>query len=622
MGDRQYAKRMGRRLGVRRLDARRLDARRLDVGRPGVRRLGVALLAAAVIAGAYLAGATAASAAGPVMAAIKSIPDEGLYSESFTLDRPAEVEIEAVSAGSKDDGFLFSYPWLLDLDTRRVVWRMEIDDAEKARRDNLGVRTKFTLPAGNYGLYFTAHGGPYPLKKKIKFLKLFELGQVDVRGGVMVPWDRYGDPDDWFVSVRAAMDDFPLTAFRSPARPGDDAEILAFERVPSNSFLRAELELRQDARLRILAVGEYWAREQAFADGAWIETLDGCGRLWEMTLTNTEPAGGAKKNRIFDNEVTLKAGRYLVCYATDDTHAYGRWNMHPPFDPESWGIRLIPAEPLPADAFTVRVDPPEENRFVVIERVGDAEFRRVGFTVTGHVDVCVRGLGEWSFSDDHGLDYGWIENAVTLEELWSMRYERGVYAGGEARNRLVQESLRLAPGDYYLCYVSDYAHSFDGWAKEAPFDAAGWGIALRGIGQDFSPDSVRRFGPGDGPVTLIQLAALKDDAHRRVEFSVKEPTPVRIIALGEGTGGRMHDYGWLERTDTGEMVWKMTYQDTWHAGGAKKNRRAEQTLTLRPGAYALQFETDGSHSFGDWNAAEPDEGHLWGVSLLELVERP
>ncbi len=600
-----------------------MGSSRIRVPDRRVKRGGIVTLAALAALVAMLAGGVdSAAAKGPVIAAIKSIPGEGLYRESFTLDRDTEVDIEAVAAGSQEDGFLFSYPWLIDLDTRRVVWEMTIEEVESLRGDNVEARRRMRLPAGNYALYFSAHGGSFPLKKKIKFLKLFELGRVDIRGGVMVPWDRYGDHKEWRVSIRAADATFPPTAFCSPARPVESNEILSFRRVPSNQLLQAELVLQQDARLRILATGEYWAREQAFADGAWIEDRDGCGRIWEMTLTNTEPAGGAKKNRVFDSEVTLKAGRYLVCYATDETHAYDRWNMQPPYDPESWGISLTPVQPLPASAVAVRLDPPDENRFLAIERVGDAEFHRVGFSVRQPMDICVSAQGEWSFNESEGLDYGWIEDAVSLETLWSMRYERGVYAGGEARNRRVQEQLRLSPGDYYLCYVSDYAHSADGWSKEAPYDPAAWGISLRGMGEDFSPESVRRLGPGEGPVTLIQLAPLGDSASRRVAFSVKEPTAVQIIALGEGSAGKMHDFGWLERSDTGQKVWEMLYEDTRHAGGAKKNRRAERLMILEPGEYSLCYQTDGSHSFGDWNADAPHESHLWGVTLLERVGRP
>lgn len=570
---------------------------------------------------AFLAGAGAAHAKGPVLAAIKDIPDQGLYRETFSLDFPTTVEIEAVSAGAPDEKLLFSYPWLLDLNGRQVIWQMDLEDVEPTRDDNVEGNVQLTLPAGDYALYFSAHGGPYPLKKKIKFLKLFELGSVDVHGGVMVPWDRYGRPRDWRVVVRAVDEQFPLNSLHRPARQINMGEILAFRRVPSHQLRRAELTVREDVRLRILGVGEYWAREQAFSDGAWIEQLDGCGRIWEMTLTNTKLAGGAKKNRLFDSEVTLRPGRYLVCYATDATHAYDQWNMHPPFDPESWGLTISPARPIAEDAIEVRLDPPDANVFAVLDRMGDSDFDRLGFRALDGIDVCVQGLGEWSFSDGRALDYGWIEDARTLEEVWSMRFERGVYGGGEARNRRVCEQLHLPAGEYYLCYMTDYAHSSRAWANEAPYDPGAWGIALRGIGKDFSSDLVETFQPGEGSITLIQLAPMGNDVSRRVRFSVNDPTPIKIIALGEGSKGRMYDYGWLDRVDTGQTIWEMQYEETWHAGGAKKNRRAERLMTLEPGDYSLQYRSDGNHSFEGWNASEPENPHLWGVTLHEIAQR-
>ena len=29
----------------------------------------------------------------------------------------------------------------------------------------------------------------------------------------------------------------------------------------------------------------------------------------------------------------------------------------------------------------------------------------------------------------------------------------------------------------------------------------------------------------------------------------------------------------------------------------------------------VQYETDGSHSFGDWNAAPPDDPEMWGITV-------
>jgi hypothetical protein len=29
----------------------------------------------------------------------------------------------------------------------------------------------------------------------------------------------------------------------------------------------------------------------------------------------------------------------------------------------------------------------------------------------------------------------------------------------------------------------------------------------------------------------------------------------------------------------------------------------------------VKYETDGSHSFGDWNAAPPDDPEMWGITV-------
>ncbi len=77
----------------------------------------------------------------------------------------------------------------------------------------------------------------------------------------------------------------------------------------------------------------------------------------------------------------------------------------------------------------------------------------------------------------------------------------------------------------------------------------------------------------------------------------------------------MFDYGWIEGTKTGRAVWEMTYRTTERAGGARKNRLADVTLTLPAGAYELHYRTDGSHAFGDWNAAPPDDPLHWGITV-------
>jgi hypothetical protein len=60
-----------------------------------------------------------------------------------------------------------------------------------------------------------------------------------------------------------------------------------------------------------------------------------------MTYRNTESAGGAKKNRLFNDTVILPKGNYKVYYETDGSHSYHRWNATPPHDQERYGISLL-----------------------------------------------------------------------------------------------------------------------------------------------------------------------------------------------------------------------------------------------------------------------------------------
>ncbi len=83
----------------------------------------------------------------------------------------------------------------------------------------------------------------------------------------------------------------------------------------------------------------------------------------------------------------------------------------------------------------------------------------------------------------------------------------------------------------------------------------------------------------------------------------------------------MYDYGWIEDANTRRVVWEMTYRRTEHAGGDKKNRLFDDTLLLRKGDYIVYYETDDSHSFGDWNTAQPYDPMNWGITVYLVDEK-
>ncbi|MBV9928534.1 MAG: serine hydrolase [Acidobacteria bacterium] len=113
---------------------------------------------------------------------------------------------------------------------------------------------------------------------------------------------------------------------------------------------------------------------------------------------------------------------------------------------------------------------------------------------------------------------------------------------------------------------------------------------------------------------VAKISEVTDNEDKVAEFTLPRETSVRVFAQGEGGGGQMFDYGWIENAETGKVVWEMKAAETSHAGGAEKNRKVDATLSLPAGRYRLHYKSDESHSFDNWNAPPP-EINFWGVAL-------
>ncbi|MGH1365576.1 MAG: sensor histidine kinase [Calditrichia bacterium] len=122
-----------------------------------------------------------------------------------------------------------------------------------------------------------------------------------------------------------------------------------------------------------------------------------------------------------------------------------------------------------------------------------------------------------------------------------------------------------------------------------------------------------RVTPAVGALTSI--ADLADSSH---SFRLHKPERVLLTMQGEGAGGALYDYGWLEDS-RGRVIWKADYLSTRAAGGSPKNRLGIAVRTLPAGEYRLRYVSDDSHSFGKWNADPPKLAELWGISLFRLT---
>lgn len=108
------------------------------------------------------------------------------------------------------------------------------------------------------------------------------------------------------------------------------------------------------------------------------------------------------------------------------------------------------------------------------------------------------------------------------------------------------------------------------------------------------------------------------DAHLFLRFEVNDSQPKIAVANLKGST-RFHDFGSLSGPD-GKDIWKMTVDNSSHAGGAAKNRKIDTVLHLKAGNYKLKYVTDESHSWDNWDDRPPNTGY-YGIQLYELVKK-
>jgi hypothetical protein len=153
------------------------------------------------------------------------------------------------------------------------------------------------------------------------------------------------------------------------------------------------------------------------------------------------------------------------------------------------------------------------------------------------------------------------------------------------------------------------------WNSSRPRDAEHWGLTLVAEDESFKPADVAEYKPEEDKSILARLVNIRDNDKKRARFTLEKDGVVRILAIGEGSDGEMSDYGWIEDDRTGKAVWEMTYRRTGHAGGASKNRMLNESLPLKAGEYTVIYESDGSHSFNDWNDDPPYDPYSWGITV-------
>lgn len=547
--------------------------------------------------------------------AINDVRLDEVSATAFRLSNDATVSVEGQGAALDHDWQIaVYYGWIIDAQTREVVWHLfdYMDDNDIEVDGEFDFDTNVKLKKGSYELYFASGKTNRDRYNNNQAWSISSFDDVmkKVFSSRSSRRFRHSVAEDVFIRVSASgLSDESLQSVRDQKIEGS---IISFNRMEDDDSMRKGFSLKDETDLQVYAIGE-GDRDESYD---FLVIYDAATRepVFEMNYKNSEFGGGAKKNMMVNEVITLDKGDYIAEYVADGSHSYEKWNALPPDDPFFWGATIWPASASDAKNITPFKKPRIASPVLALTKVRDDELVSEGITLREDMELRVICLGEGS---DDLVDYGWIVDADTRERVWEMKEYKAEYAGGASKNRRVSEVISLDKGDYIVYYTTDDSHSYEEWNSAPPRESDMWGITLLAT-KESDLSKISTFDPRDfkSENVIVEILRVGDDERISETFELDERTRVRILATGEGQNGDMYDYAYI-RDEDGRRVWEMDYRDTDHAGGASKNRTVSEAITLEKGEYRVTYKTDGSHSYKRWNSSPPADQELWGVVILK-----
>jgi len=592
-----------------------------------------------------------------------------LFCRAFKVTKPTSIEIHVIGARSAfNSDQMAAYSWIIPSGSLTPFWEMTADNTERYGHGKYlrEYQSSQELEPGDYEIYYFA-GSPSrvsgfsldlsnlekaleklqikleeqqeKLEKDAEKLKAKKgktktsepaeppeppepddaLGKIVLNGD----WLDLADVEDlsdeivseYYLEITSDSKDISPTEcdYRS------DRTVAEILRPENDLYASVGFTLDQPMEVEIAALGENAGGANDFADYGWIVNADTRQRVWSMTDSDVEPAGGADKNKLVTDRLSLAKGNYLLYYVTDDSHTYDDWNAAPPYNPEAYGIRINALRKDDLKNVKPYQDTYSEAALIAITRADNDFFETIPFHVSKDCDVRVYAIGEYSEGSDAFADYGWIERVGNNDLYWEMTRRNTRHAGGASKNRAFDDVVHLTAGDYVLGYVTDDSHAYGDWNSGPPYDQKNYGISIYATSNNFDPTIIKRLPEetASGNV-LAKITYVGDDADEMEVFVLDKPARVHVVCLGEGVGGDMADYGWIEDVNNDDdIVWEMTYRKSKWAGGADKNRVVDTYIMLDAGKYRARYVSDGSHSFGSWNSDPPHNPQRWGITVTK-----
>ena len=393
----------------------------------------------------------------------------------FELTKPGEITIDAAGLGASNADELVAYAWIIDHQTRKVVWEMQRSETDrswgkkylrKAAQDQVFSR-------GKYELYI------YTGDDQTWFFDTGDKSVVNVIGGLFSGNSRSFREQLADCYVKLESNDISATEYLQFDPDGKvPGALFEANKLDDDEYIEQAFTLDKPTNLRVYMLLEDPSGYDTPVDFGWIVNADTRETVWSAAEERSLRAGGGKKNRKVDSDVSLAKGNYILCYTTDDSHSYRRFNAPPPYDPLNWGVTLLPGSGFEPASFHLSKLPADPDPLIDLTEVGDGESREAKFTLTKETRLRVRAIGEWSSGDDEFVDYGWIESEGSSRVVWEMTDRNTRYAGGADKNRIFEGEVTLPAGDYVVSYTTDDSHSYEDWNSGHPWLEHAWGIAL------------------------------------------------------------------------------------------------------------------------------------------------
>lgn len=392
--------------------------------------------------------------------------------KAFTLTKDGSVKLDGALGLFLDKGTeLVFYGWILDSNSRKVVWQMINENKEFDRGVN-EINKTITLPKGDYELYYAA-----ALNHSENVGESHNLVSRVINGIFDLDKKKYTQTyrDQLKLTVSGASGDFvEANPIELVNRQGKSA-IISILRSPNDHRVQKAFVLTKETKVRIYAFGE--GGSHTAYDYGWIDDIGNNKRIWTMSEREIKTAGGAEKNILVNDVITLPAGKYLVSYTTDGSHSYAGWNSRPPNDPQFWGITIWPVNENELANATVIQDFQFPKPVLELTKIKDDKKVSMNLTLIKPLTLRILCLGEGN-RNGKMVDYGWISRADTGEKVWKIEGRENRHAGGGQKNRMIDEVIRLDKGNYIVNYITDDSHSYNDWNDAAPFEPERWGITL------------------------------------------------------------------------------------------------------------------------------------------------